>query len=366
MAGTAASEPARPQTDFDVRDVVEGAALLASTANVVMQLARPAVGHGVVESSVEAGQMMRHPLRRLRGTLTYLSVAFLGTAEERAFCRRQVNRSHAQVRSAAGSPVRYNAFDPQPQLWVAACLYRGMTDVHTLLHGPADEAAADAIYRECRRLGTTLQMPEQMWPADRAAFGRYWDAALAEVRIDPPVRDYLDQLIALDYLPRPLSAALGPVNRFLTAGFLPPPFRTQMQLSWTEQDQRVFAALIGLVAVVNRLLPGPVSRFPFNACLQDLRIRRLITSNLAAQPPGSQAGSHHQSAQHDSQAYGSVRHPALIRHKATVADLGRQAGPRSHRGSALPPTPLRAPRSRSSHARYGISLTCRSQGGLSS
>jgi uncharacterized protein (DUF2236 family) len=49
-----------------------------------------------------------------------------------------------------------------------------------------------------------------------------------------------------------------------------------MQVSWTERDQQVFAVLIGLVAVVNRLLPGPVSRFPFNACLQDLRLRRLV------------------------------------------------------------------------------------------
>jgi uncharacterized protein (DUF2236 family) len=115
-----------------------------------------------------------------------------------------------------------------------------------------------------------------MWPADRAAFERYWDAALAEVRIDPPVRLYLDRRMGLEYLPRPLSTAFGPVNRFLTAGFLPPPFRAQMQVRWTERDQQVFAVLIGLVAVVNRLLPGPVSRFPFNACLQDLRIRRLV------------------------------------------------------------------------------------------
>jgi hypothetical protein len=28
--------------------------------------------------------------------------------------------------------------------------------------------------------------------------------------------------------------------------------------------------------LVNRVLPGPVSRFPFNACLQELRIRRFI------------------------------------------------------------------------------------------
>jgi uncharacterized protein (DUF2236 family) len=53
-------------------------------------------------------------------------------------------------------------------------------------------------------------------------------------------------------------------------------------LTWTERDQRVFAALIGLVAVVNRLLPSPISRFPFNTCLQDLRIRRLVRGDLAA------------------------------------------------------------------------------------
>ena len=59
--------------------MIDGAALLASTANVVMQLARPGVGYGVLESTVEASQVMRHPVRRIRNTVTYLSVALLGT-----------------------------------------------------------------------------------------------------------------------------------------------------------------------------------------------------------------------------------------------------------------------------------------------
>jgi uncharacterized protein (DUF2236 family) len=71
----------------------------------------------------------------------------------------------------------------------------------------------------------------------------------------------------LDYLPRPLGTVLGPLNRFLTTGFLPPPFRDQMQLPWTEPDQELFDLLIRLIASVNRLLPAPVSRFPFNASL---------------------------------------------------------------------------------------------------
>jgi uncharacterized protein (DUF2236 family) len=263
-----------PDQDFDVRDLMDGATLLASTANVVMQLAQPPVGYGVLESKVGSGQVMRHPLRRIKSTVTYLSVAFLGTAEERGYFRRRVDRSHAMVRSGPDSPIEYSAFDPRLQLWVAACLYRGTVDMHALLHGPVDEASADAIYRACWQLGTTLQVPEQMWPADRAAFERYWAAELAGIRIDPPVRDYLDRLIGLEYLPWPASVAFGPVNRFLTAGFLAPPFREQMRLGWTERDQQAFALLIRTLATVSRLLPAPVSRFPFNACLADLRLRR--------------------------------------------------------------------------------------------
>jgi uncharacterized protein (DUF2236 family) len=268
-----AEQPAGASPDYDVRDLVDGVALLASTANVVMQLALPPVGYGVLESKVESGQVMRHPFRRIRNTVTYLSVAFMGTSEERKIYRRKVNRSHASVRSAADSPVSYNAFDPRLQLWVAACLYRGVIDIHELLHGPVDDTTADAIYRESRRLGTTLQVPEHMWPADRAAFEQYWTSAMAELRIDPPVRKYLYRLMMLDYLPWPFSKAFGPFNRFLTIGFLSPPFREQMRLPWTERDQRKFESLMRMIASVNRLLPSPISQFPFNACLQDLRLR---------------------------------------------------------------------------------------------
>lgn len=259
--------------DFDGRNLVNGAALLASTANLVMQLAKPEVGYGVLESTVEHSQVTRHPLRRLRTTLTYLSVALLGTDEMRAAFRRQVNRSHASVRSTARSPVRYSAFDPRLQLWVAACLYRGLVDTLTVLHGPVDDPTADAIYHECRRLGTTLQVPPRMWPADRAAFERYWAHALAETRIDPPVRDYLGQLVTLNYLPWPVRTALGPANRFLTTGFLSPQFRAQMNLPWTGRDQRRFECLMRMAASASRAMPSPVSRFPFNACLLDLRVR---------------------------------------------------------------------------------------------
>jgi uncharacterized protein (DUF2236 family) len=238
-----------------------------------MQLARPEVGYAVVESTVEHAQVMRHPVRRWRTTVTYLAAALMGGPAEREACRRLVDHSHGPVRSTPGSPVSYTAFDPELQLWITACLYRGMTDVHTLLHGPAGDQTADALYRAASRFGTTLQMPQDAWPRDREAFDSYWNAALTRIRIDPPVRAYLEQLIRLEYLPRPVGAALSPLNQFLTTGFLPAPFRELMDLPWHERDQRAFATLMRVIAAVSRLLPGPARQFPFNACLAALRAR---------------------------------------------------------------------------------------------
>ena len=94
-----APEAAETSPEFDARRLVAGASLLAATANVIMQLAQPEVGYGVVESTVESAQLMRHPVRRWLTTVTYLSVALMGTPAERAAVRRMVSRSHAQVRS---------------------------------------------------------------------------------------------------------------------------------------------------------------------------------------------------------------------------------------------------------------------------
>ncbi|OXM65401.1 oxygenase MpaB family protein [Amycolatopsis vastitatis] len=259
-------------TENALRDAVVGAGLLAGSANVVMQLARRPVGYGVVESRVETGNLFRHPVKRTRTTLTYLSVALLGTDAERAAYRQGVNRAHAQVHSTASSPVAYNAFDTDLQLWVAACLYKGIEDTNAAFFG----SDASCFYREAAVLGTTLQVRPEMWPDDRDAFEKYWTAGVAEVRIDDTVRRYLRAVVDLEFLPRPVSAVLGPFNRFVTTGFLPPRFRDEMRLPWSDRSQRRFDTLMRLVGAVVLRTPGPLRRFPFNFCLRDLR-RRLRT-----------------------------------------------------------------------------------------
>jgi uncharacterized protein (DUF2236 family) len=176
--------PARPTR---VVDLLNPAAVLLPAANVIMQLASPGVGYGVLESPVDSGNVYKHPLKRARTTGTYLAAATMGTDADRALIRKEVDRVHAMVRSTESSPVSYNAFDPSLQLWVAACLYRYYVDQHEFLYGPLDDESADAVYQDAKRLGTTLQVRDDMWPPDRAAFDEFWKRSLDGLRIDPSI-----------------------------------------------------------------------------------------------------------------------------------------------------------------------------------
>jgi uncharacterized protein (DUF2236 family) len=262
-----------------IDDGLMGIALLAGPANVIMQLARPGVGYGVMESRVERGRVDLHPIKRARTTFTYLAVATQGSDEQKAAFRRAVNRAHAQVYSTDESPVKYNAFDRDLQLWVGACLYKGAVDVHRMFVGEMDEETAERHYHEGTALGTTLQVPEDMWPADRAAFDRYWHESLDKVHIDDAVREYLYPIAVARVrgvkLPGPLQQWSERVALLITSGFLPQRFRDEMRLEWNTTKQRRFDRLMGVLRVVNHLMPRFVRQFPFNVLLKDLdwRIR---------------------------------------------------------------------------------------------
>jgi len=266
---------ARPRRALGIDEGLMGVALLAGPANVIMQLARPGVGYGAMESRVESGRVDLHPIKRARTTFTYLAVATGGSDIQKAAFRSAVNR----VYSTPDSPVQYNAFDLDLQLWVGACLYKGAVDVYRMFVGELDEEDADRHYREGMALATTLQVPPEMWPANRVGFDRYWQESLAKVHIDDAVRDYLYPIatgrIRGVALPRPLQRLSDSLASLITTGFLPQRFRDEMRLPWDATKQRRFDRLMAVLAAMNRVMPRFVRRFPFNVLLWDLdhRIR---------------------------------------------------------------------------------------------
>lgn len=251
-----------------------------AAANVIMQLASPGIGHGVLESPVESGSTFKHPIKRARTTGQYLAVAISGSDDDVAYVREQLHHVHGQVTSKPGAEVAYSANSPELQLWVAACLYRFYVDQYEFLYGPLDSDTADAIYADAARLGTTLNVRPAMWPPDRAAFEEYWDKQLANIHIDPPVREMLTSLADLSFLTGPLGIAgealhkaFGGPQLFMTKGALPEPFREAMGWSWTAADDRRYRRVLTVYRqtdwAMSRLIKGLN-----DVMLADLRIRR--------------------------------------------------------------------------------------------
>lgn len=259
--------------DVTVADAMDFWSFAAGAANVIMQLSWPAVGHGVAESKVHSGSLLKHPWKRARTTFQYLAVAILGSAQDRDAFREAVNSAHRHVKSTPGSPVQYNAFDRDLQMWVAACLFVGLEDTYQLLRGEMTAHQAEQFYRSAWTLGTTLQVTEDQWPPTRADFDTYWSAACAHVAIDDVVGRYLTDLVNLRMINPVLGLPFRPLLKFLTAGFLAPVFRDALGMQWGPGRQRLFDQLFLLVALVNRFLPGFIRQGGSHVLLADVRRR---------------------------------------------------------------------------------------------
>lgn len=270
---TARDDPARDDTVPAVfYDILGQTGLLAAGANVIMQLSLLPVGHGVARSRVDSGRVDRHPIKRLRTTVTYLAVALYGTDDDRDAMRRAVNRAHRQVYSLPEDPVPYNAFDTDLQLWVGACLYKGIEDIHeAIFGGPPTGAAADELYRHGAHLATTLQVKPSQWPADREAFAAYWAEGEAAIAMDDVTRPYLQRIARGTFLGPPWSWLVRNPLELVSVGFLPDRFKEELGLPWGRGRQRAFEAVVGASAAVDRTVPLALRRIPFDLYLRYFR-----------------------------------------------------------------------------------------------
>ena len=169
----------------------------AGAANVIMQLSWPEVGHGVVESKVDSGNLMKHPWKRARTTFQYLAVAILGQ------CRIAAQSARRSTAHIGTSSPRRKARCSTTHLTAScrcgwpACLFVGLEDTYQLLRGEMTAEQAEQFYRSAWTLGTTLQVTEDQWPPTRTEFDAFWNAACQRVAIDETVRRYLFDLVNL-------------------------------------------------------------------------------------------------------------------------------------------------------------------------
>lgn len=248
-------------------------------ANVVMQLANPGVAYGVMESKVDSGNLYKHPFKRARTTFTYIAVAIAGNANDRKVYRDAVNAAHVQVRSGPQSPVRYNAFDPALQLWVASCMAAVFEDTRKL-RGGRSRRDPEAVHRAASVFATTLQVPPDMWPADLDAAARYWQDQLDRLDFDDRMRSYLTGIARLDFLPAPIPVLFGGWNLFMTLGYLPPQLRDKLGFTWSQAQQRRFDRWQRIFGVLDLFTPRFLVRLGVHAVVWDMRLRHRIGATV--------------------------------------------------------------------------------------
>jgi len=249
-------------------DIAGNAVLIAAGGrSILLQLADPAIGHGVADHS----DFARRPQDRLNNTLSFVYAIVFGTPAEAAFAARRVNHAHVPVRSE-GSPTTpsYSAFSPTLQLWVVATLYDSATAMHELVYGPLDDDLADEFYEAYRKIGAALQVPAELWPADRAAFRVYWDRCLSELTTDATTRAVAHELLHARTGPAWMRAGL-PLGRLMTAGLLPAAVRDMFGIQWSAKRQRRFDRLLHIIRVVYPPLPRTIRQWPKNHYLRALR-----------------------------------------------------------------------------------------------
>ncbi|MEE3852223.1 oxygenase MpaB family protein [Gordonia sp. LSe1-13] len=263
-------------------DLVTGFGPSIAGANVIMQLAHPKVGHGVVESRVDSGSAVKHPIKRSRTTGTFLAVALFGTDEDKKFVHDELQRIHALVYSTEQSPVRYSGNDSRLQLWVAVCLTKYFIDQYELLYGPLSPAEKERVVADSRWLGTTLNVTADQWPASYAALQTYWDDQIHDMSIDPPVRELLQQLSDLSFLEQRMGAAgalvhryLGRQTKYLIKAGLPPEFRDMMHWKWSARDDRRLDRALNLARTLDPAT-GRLMRAIMSVYILDLRLRRRL------------------------------------------------------------------------------------------
>lgn len=247
-----------------ITDVSADAVLLLGGARaILLQIANPAVGHGVAAHSDFANR----PLDRLHATLTYLYVTVYGTPEEARIVARRVREAHRPVHSGPDDPVQYDARDDQLQLWVAATLYETAMRVRELVYGTLTASDAESLLADYSVIATALGVPRGMWPENPAAFELYWSAAETALRVDDVARRVAQELLHPATGPWWLRAAM-PTVRILTTGLLSPALRSAYRLPFNE---RRFTRLVGVMRTMYPLLPSFITSAPQRTYLRRFR-----------------------------------------------------------------------------------------------
>ena len=215
------------------------------------------------------------PRTRLQRTDERMSRIYFGTAEQAEATGRIVRAMHRRVRGVtdvdygpipAGTP--YAASDPALGLWVLATLADSALVYHERIFGSLDPDDRARYWREYRRVGELLGLPDDSMPATVDDLRDYVDKAASPTAASGSPRSAATAAKDLVLAP-PFSglrrAAVTPLHetiKLISIGMLPSQVRRLLGFSWDPAREALLRSALLQLRFATRFWPDPVRLHP--------------------------------------------------------------------------------------------------------
>lgn len=221
-----------------VRNVLLGPQIL------LLQVAHPVVGAGVLDHS----RYQDEPWRRLLRTARSLTTVAYGDMPSAVAEVARLRAMHRTIKGVDAQGRRYHALNPEAYAWVHATLVRGAVEAQSLFGQGIPVSELPEYYEDMRGVGVLLGLREQDLPADLDAFDTYYDAVVRDrLETNQAVLDVLSSIRnparpGVWYVPavlwRPVARFVGDRAYLVAVGTLPEVLRDRFGLTWSDQQER--------------------------------------------------------------------------------------------------------------------------------
>ncbi len=221
--------------------------LLGGQRALLMQVAHPLVGQGVLDHS----SVRKDPLKRLKRTLQLTQTLIFGTKEEVLASAEKINRVHKAVKGNLNSPVgtytageAYHAINNDLLIWVWATLIDTAVTVYETFISPLSNTEKEQYYQESKMLLPLLGADKQKAPKNFEELTQYINNMYknGKIAVNNEVKQEITPYLLLkkpDHIKLPLLPVSYMIEK-ITTGLLPQELREQYGLSWTTRDQKLF------------------------------------------------------------------------------------------------------------------------------
>ncbi len=219
--------------------------LIGGLRAILLQIAHPAVAHGVSQNSNFRSDL----LGRARRTYTAMYQLVFGGLREALGAAKRVHSLHSRIYGslpADASPrgaSPYRANDPTLLRWELATLIDGAIEVFETFVRPLSLEEKRRYYQETRLAAAQFGLlPEQMPPTLEAFYEWYHEQLASEtLHVGDTARELAGLLFNSPF-------TRGQLDELLTAGLLPERWRKAYGLAWGPGQQRAWKLLKGTMS----------------------------------------------------------------------------------------------------------------------